>query len=289
FPQEGVVCYPGGAGLLEEALRLGADCVGAIPHYEWTREDGIKELEQVFELAQKHGRMVDVHCDETDDESSRFLEHVAALTVKYSMQGRVVAGHTTAMHSYNNAYAFKLIRQLARSGISIVTNPLDNSVLQGRFDTYPKRRGLTRVKELLEAGVNVAIGHDSVVDPWYPLGRGQILQAAFVLFHMCQMSGRSEQQAIIDMVTKGGSVAMALDEYGIEVGKQADMLIMDVEDEFDLLRLLPLPRWVVKAGRVIAETRPAQTYVNMQSSVTNGLAEKQTTYRAIDFRCREEK
>ncbi|KAF0247507.1 MAG: cytosine deaminase, partial [bacterium] len=139
FPQEGVLCFPRGIELLEESLKLGADCVGGIPHFEWTREDGIRQLEIIFELAAKYNRKVDIHCDETDDEESRFLEHVCALAIRYNIREHVVAGHTTAMHSYNNAYAFKLIRLVARSGVSIIANPLDNAILQGRFDTYPKR------------------------------------------------------------------------------------------------------------------------------------------------------
>lgn len=254
FPQEGVLSFPRGVELLEEAMKLGADCVGGIPHYEWTREDGVRELEIVFDIAKKYHRLIDIHCDETDDEESRFLEHVVALTMRNGMAGKVVAGHTTAMHSYNNAYAFKLIRLIARSGISIIANPLDNAVLQGRFDTYPKRRGLTRVKELLAAGVNVGIGHDSIMDPWYPLGRAQMLQAAFVLLHMCQMSGREEQSQVIDMITYHNARAMAIKDYGIAVGHSADLVIFDAVDEFDLLRLMPPALMVIKAGKIVAET-----------------------------------
>jgi cytosine/creatinine deaminase len=261
FPQEGVLSYPRGEELLEESLKLGADCVGGIPHFEWTHEDGVRELEVVFDLAKRYDRMIDIHCDETDDEGSRFLEHVAALTIRNSMEDRVVAGHTTAMHSYNNAYAFKLIRLVARARISIIANPLDNSILQGRFDTYPKRRGLTRVKELLAAGVNVGIGHDSIMDPWYPLGRGQMLQAAFVLLHMCQMSGREEQSAVLDMITSGNAKAMGITDYGIEVGRAANLIVLDARNEFDILRLLPSTLYVIKNGRIVAETSPSETFV----------------------------
>ncbi|MFY9226486.1 MAG: cytosine deaminase [Blastocatellia bacterium] len=278
FPQEGVLCYPKGVELLEEALQLGADCVGGIPHFEWTKEDGIKELEIVFQLADKYNRFVDIHCDETDDEESRFLEHVVALAKRHRIGKRVVAGHTTAMHSYNNAYAFKLIRLLAQSEVSIIANPLDNSILQGRFDTYPKRRGLTRVKELLAAGVNVGIGHDSIMDPWYPLGRAQMLQAAFVLLHMCQMSGRDEQSAILDMITFGNARALAIDNYGIAVSRKADLVVLDAYNEFDILRLLPTALYVIKNGQVIAETPKvrAKIYIKNLSGEVNFtfLAEK---------------
>jgi len=262
FPQEGVLCFPRGIELLEESLKLGADCVGGIPHFEWTREDGIRQLEIVFELAAKYGRKVDIHCDETDDEESRFLEHVCALAIRYNIGNKVVAGHTTAMHSYNNAYAFKLIRLVARSGISIIANPLDNAILQGRFDTYPKRRGLTRVKELLSAGVNVGIGHDSIMDPWYPLGRGQMLQAAFVLLHMCQMSGRDEQSAVLDMITYNNAKALGITNYGIEKGNPADLVILDAYEPFDILRLLPSALFVIKKGKIVAETPRLETKIH---------------------------
>lgn len=264
FPQEGVFCFPRGVELLEKAIELGVDCVGGIPHFEWTREDGIRQLEKVFELAVKYNRKIDIHCDETDDEESRFLEHVCALAIRYNIGNKVIAGHTTAMHSYNNAYAFKLIRLVSRSGISIIANPLDNAILQGRFDTYPKRRGLTRVKELLSAGVNVGIGHDSIMDPWYPLGRGQMLQAAFVLLHMCQMSGRSEQMDVLDMITYNNAKALGLDDYGIKVGNAANLVVLDAYNEFDVLRLLPSPLWVIKNGKVVATTPKVETKVDFE-------------------------
>lgn len=170
FPQEGILSYPNGEALLEEALRLGADVVGAIPHFEFTREYGVESLHKAFALAQKYDRLVDVHCDEIDDEQSRFVETVAALALKLEMGAKVTASHTTAMHSYNGAYASRLFRLLKMSGINFVANPLVNIHLQGRFDGYPKRRGVTRVKEMLEAEINVCFGHDDVFDPWYPLG-----------------------------------------------------------------------------------------------------------------------
>lgn len=271
FPQEGVLCFPRGVELLEESLKLGADCVGGIPHFEWTREDGIRQLEIVFDLAAKYDRKIDIHCDETDDEESRFLEHVCALAIRYKIGEKVVAGHTTAMHSYNNAYAFKLIRLVARSGISIIANPLDNAILQGRFDTYPKRRGLTRVKELLSAGVNVGIGHDSIMDPWYPLGRGQMLQAAFVLLHMCQMSGRSEQADVLNMLTYNNAKALGIMNYDIKVGNKANLTALDAYNEFDVLRLMPSALYVIKEGQVVAQTPKveAKVYFGTNEEIVN--------------------
>ncbi len=201
FPQDGILSFPNGKELMREAMRLGCDVIGGIPHYEWTREDGVEEVHFIFDLAKETGAPIDLHCDETDDDQSRFLEVVAARTIRDGMQGRVVAGHTTAMGSYNDAYAFKLIQILKRAGVTIVANPLDNIVLQGRFDTYPKRRGMTRVKELDAAGINVACGHDSIMDPWYPLGRGSMLDALSMLVHVAQMTGRSELFRAYEMVT----------------------------------------------------------------------------------------
>jgi cytosine deaminase len=190
FPQQGILGFDGGRELMRKAVEVGADVVGGIPHYELTREDGVESVKFAMALADEHGLAVDIHCDETDDDHSRFVEVMAAETIRRGMSGRVTASHTTAMHSYNNAYAYRLINNIARAGLHMVTNPLDNSVLQGRFDTGPVRRGHTRIKQLAEAGVNVCIGHDSVMDPWYPLGYGDPLQAAFVLVHYGQMSAR---------------------------------------------------------------------------------------------------
>jgi len=178
FPQDGILSFPNGRELMRQAIELGCDLVGGIPHHEWTRDMGVEDVHYVFALAKEFDRDIDCHCDETDDPLSRFTEVMAADTIQQGWQGRVTASHCTAMHSYDNAYAFKLIRLLQRAQVNVVANPFDNVVLQGRFDTYPKRRGITRVKELLAAGVNVSLGHDSIMDPWFPLGRGDMLAAA---------------------------------------------------------------------------------------------------------------
>jgi cytosine/creatinine deaminase len=265
FPQDGILSFPNGKDLMREAMRLGCDVIGGIPHYEWTREDGVEEVHFLFDLAKETGAPIDLHCDETDDEHSRFLEVVAARTMRDGMQGRVVAGHTTAMGSYNDAYAFKLLQILRRAGVTIVANPLDNIVLQGRFDTYPKRRGMTRVKELDAAGVNVACGHDSIMDPWYPLGRGSMLDALAMLVHVAQMTGRAELFRAYEMVTSNPARAAEV-TYGVKEGLAANFVVFDCEDEAEAIRLRPAARWVVRLGRVVAETQPAQSVVHHAGS-----------------------
>src|SRR5689334_10244669 len=262
FPQDGILSYPNGKELMREAMALGCDVIGGIPHHEWTREDGVEEVHFLFELARETGAPIDLHCDETDDEQSRFLEVVAARTIRDGMGGRVVAGHTTAMGSYNDAYAFKLLQILKRAGVTIVANPLDNIVLQGRFDTYPKRRGMTRVKELDAAGVNVACGHDSIMDPWYPLGRGSMLDALSMLVHVAQMTGRTELFRAYEMVTTNPARAAGI-EWGVKEGLAANFVVFDCADEAEAIRLRPAARWVVRKGRVVAETEPARSVVHV--------------------------
>jgi cytosine deaminase len=262
FPQDGILSFPDGPELMREAMRLGCDVIGGIPHYEWTREDGVAEVQFIFDLARETGKPIDLHCDETDDPESRFLEHVVARTIRDGMQGRVVAGHTTAMGSYNDAYAFKLLQLLRRSGVTIVANPLDNIVLQGRFDTYPKRRGMTRVKELDAAGVNVACGHDSIMDPWYPLGRGSMLDALSMMVHVAQMTGRGELFRAYDMVTTNPLRSSGRGDWGVREGAPANLAVFDCEDEAEAIRLRPAARWVLRKGRVVAETEPARSTVH---------------------------
>ena len=258
FPQQGILSFPDGESLMRKAVEMGADCVGAIPHFEMTREYGVRSVEFALGLAAEHGRMVDVHCDETDDEHSRFLEVMAAETIRLGLQGRVTASHTTAMHSYNNAYAYRLINNVKRAGLHMVTNPLDNSTLQGRFDSYPIRRGHTRVKELLAAGVNVCIGHDSIMDPWYPLGYGDPLFCASVLAHYGQMSGYEEILALFDMIGPNGAKALGIEGYGLEPGCRADLVIFDAPSEMDAVRLVPVRRAVIRGGKVVARAEPAR-------------------------------
>jgi cytosine deaminase len=261
FPQQGIQSFPDGERLMRRAVELGVDAVGGIPHFELTREYGEQSVKFAVALAHEFGKLVDIHCDETDDDHSRFLEVLAAETIRLDMQGRVTASHTTAMHSYNNAYAGRLIVNVRRAGLHMVTNPLDNAVLQGRFDHYPIRRGHTRVKELLAAGVNVCLGHDSVMDPWYPLGKADPLQAAFTLAHYGQMSGYEELRTLIDMITVNGARALGLRDYGLEPGCRADLVLFDAPTESDAIRLMASRRLVIRAGKVVARTEPAASFV----------------------------
>ncbi len=258
FPQEGILSYPRGAELTEEALRLGADVVGGIPHYEHTREMGALSVKETFRLAEKYDRPIDIHCDETDDPESRFLEVMAAEAIRTEMGPRVTASHTTAFGSYDNAYAFKLMGFLVKSGINFVVNPLINITLQGRYDVYPKRRGLTRVKELWQNGLNVSLGYDDVMDPWYPLGTGGMLQPAHMAVHACHMTSREEVVACFDMATEGGARTLGLDGYGLAEGSPADFVLVDAPDKWEAVRRLAETTLVVKAGEVIAEARPAE-------------------------------
>jgi cytosine deaminase len=268
FPQEGILSYPNGEALLEEALRLGADVVGAIPHFEFTREYGVESLHKAFALAQKYDRLVDVHCDEIDDEQSRFVETVAALALKLEMGAKVTASHTTAMHSYNGAYASRLFRLLKMSGINFVANPLVNIHLQGRFDSYPKRRGVTRVKEMLEAEINVCFGHDDVFDPWYPLGTANMLQVLHMGLHVCQLMGYGQIDDGLKLITSHSARTLNLSDYGLAAGNSANLVILPAESGFDAVRRQTPVRYSIRQGAVIAETRPAETTLHLQQDET---------------------
>ncbi len=261
FPQEGILSYPNGEALLEEALRLGADVVGAIPHYEFTREYGVESLHKTFALANRYDRLIDVHCDEIDDEQSRFVETVAALAHRDGNGARVTASHTTAMHSYNGAYTSRLFRLLKLSGINFVANPLVNIHLQGRFDTYPKRRGITRVKEMLEAEINVCFGHDDVFDPWYPLGTASMLQVLHMGLHVCQLMGYEQIDAGLDLITHNSAKTLQLSGYGIQTGNDASLIILPAESGFDAVRRQVLVRYSLRRGTVVAETKPAESEI----------------------------
>jgi cytosine deaminase len=259
FPQEGMLSYPGGVELMEEALRLGADTVGGIPHYEHTREMGVESVKESFRLAERYDRFIDIHCDETDDPHSRVLEVMAAEAIRTGMGERVTASHTTAFGSYDNAYAFKLMDFLAKSGINFVANPLVNITLQGRYDTYPKRRGITRVKELWQNGLNVSLGYDDIMDPWYPLGNGNMLQPAHMAVHACHMTGREEVMACFDMVTGNAARTLGLKHYGIVEGNPANLVLVDAPDKWDAIRRLATTTLVVRDGEVISETSPPES------------------------------
>jgi cytosine deaminase len=259
FPQEGMLSYPRGVELMEEALGLGADLVGGIPHYEHTREMGVESVKESFRLAEKHDKMVDIHCDETDDPHSRFLEVMAAEAIRTGMGPRVTASHTTAFGSYDNAYAFKLMGFLTKANINFVANPLINITLQGRYDTYPKRRGITRVKELWQSGLNVSLGYDDIMDPWYPLGTGGMLQPAHMAVHACHMTSRKEVTACFDMVTENAARTLGLEDYGIAEGRPANLVLVDAPDKWDAIRRLAATTLVVRGGEVIAQTPPPES------------------------------
>lgn len=264
FPQEGILSYPNGKVLLEEALKLGADVIGAIPHFEFTREYGVESLHYVFDLAEKYQVLVDVHCDEIDDEQSRFIETLATLAYERGIGHRVTASHTTAMHSYNGAYASRLFRLLKMAGINFVANPLVNIHLQGRFDTYPKRRGITRVKEMLEANINVCFGHDDVFDPWYPMGTANMLQVLHMGLHVCQIMGYEQINDSLKLISCHSARTLNVqDRYGIEVGKPANLLILPAENGFDAVRRQVPVCYSIRHGRVIADTRPAETTLHL--------------------------
>jgi cytosine/creatinine deaminase len=260
FPQDGIYSDPRNEELFENALRLGADCVGGIPHYEPTTELGHREVHRVFELAKQYGRRIDVHCDETDDPSSRFLEVMADNTVQHGLGGRVTASHCTAMGSYEPYYSSKLRGFLRRAGINVVVNPYANSLIQGRLDPYPKRRGFAQLKELLAEGVNVSLGNDVIVDPWYLLGKADLVDAASLALHFTYMSGLDEIPQMLECATTHGARTLGVeDDYGIEEGKPADMVVFDAPSALEVMRLKPVRRWVIRRGKVIAETTPPCT------------------------------
>ena len=267
FPQEGIVSYPRGAELLEEAVRRGADVVGAIPHFEDTREDGVRSLEIAVDIATRYDRAVDAHCDEIDDEQSRFVEVLATLALRTGLRERVTASHTTAMGSYGGAYAYKLERLLVRSGINLVSNPMVNLALQGRFDDYPKRRGLTRVKEMLAAGVNVAFGTDDVMDPWFPLGTGSPMLLAHTGVVAAQMTGQDEIAETLEMVSSRGARVLGLGAgYGLEPGRPANLVVLPASSRIDAVRRQVSPRWVVAGGEVVAERARSPALLRWQGA-----------------------
>lgn len=257
FPQDGIFTSEKVWKNLEEAASMGADVIGGIPHFELTREHGERSVYYIMDLARKYDKMVDFHCDEIDDDQSRFLEVIAAKAYETGEGSRVSASHTTAMHSYNNAYCNKLFRVLHMSGINIIANPLVNVNLQGRFDTYPKRRGITRIKELLENDINVSLGHDDIYDPFYPMGNGDMTEVLNMGLHLCHMMGYSELNESYKMITYNAAKTLNVpqEKYGIEVGKPADFNIFKAENFFDVLRNREGIRYSVKNGKILMNER----------------------------------
>lgn len=262
FPQEGIDSFPNGRRLMEDAVKMGADAVGAIPHFEFTREYAVETLNFAVKLAEKYDKLVDVHCDEIDDEQSRGLEVLAARAYESGLKDRVTASHTTAMHSYNNAYVTKLMRLLKLSEINFVANPLVNTHLQGRMDTYPKRRGITRVKELLAEGINVSFGHDDIFDPWYPLGTGNMRDVVFMGLHVCQMMGYQEIMDSYKLISTNAAKTLHLgDGYGIREGNPASLIVLDADNFYNALNQKSEVLCSFKNGRLIAKAAPARREV----------------------------
>ncbi|OCX92788.1 MAG: cytosine deaminase [Pseudomonas sp. CO183] len=259
FPQEGIESFKGGRELMTEAIAMGADVVGGIPHFENTRDQGVSSIKFLMDLAERTGCLVDVHCDETDDPQSRFLEVLAEEARVREMGERVTASHTTAMGSYDNAYCSKLFRLLKLSKINFVSCPTESIHLQGRFDTYPKRRGLTRVAEIDRAGMNVCFGQDSIVDPWYPLGNGNILRILEAGLHICHMLGYEDLQRGLDLITDNSARTLNLGErYGLEVGRPANLLVLSAPDDYEMLRTQGHALLSVRNGEVLMRRTPAQ-------------------------------
>lgn len=256
FPQEGIESFANGRSLMTEAVEMGADVVGGIPHFENTRDQGVSSIHFLMDLAERHGRLVDVHCDETDDPHSRFLEVLAEVTRVKGMGAHVTASHTTAMGSYDNAYCFKLFRLLKQAKLNFICCPTESIHLQGRYDNYPKRRGLTRVPELDHAGLNVCFAQDSIVDPWYPLGNGNILRILDAGLHICHMLGYQDLQRALDFVTDHSARTLSLGErYGIQVGRPANLVVMSAESDYEVLRSQACAQWSIRGGRVIMRRR----------------------------------
>ncbi|MGE3831816.1 MAG: amidohydrolase family protein [Parvibaculaceae bacterium] len=254
FPQDGYYRSPTAAANLKRALDMGVDIVGGIPHFERTMADGAASVRELCEIAEKRGLLVDMHCDETDDPLSRHVETLAYETQRLGLQGRVTGSHLTSMHSMDNYYVSKLLPLMAEAGLNATPNPLINIVIQGRHDTYPKRRGMTRVPELRQYGINVAFGHDCVMDPWYSLGQGDMLEVAAMGVHVAQMTGREAMAYCFDAVTTNPARTMHLKGYGIAKGANADMVILQARDPIEAIRLKSNRLAVIRRGKVIAES-----------------------------------
>ena len=254
FPQDGVLRSPQAMALLRRALDLGVDVVGGIPHFERTQSEGARSVTLLCELAAERGLRVDMHCDESDDPHSRHIETLAFETQRLGLHGRVTGSHLTSMHSMDNYYASKLIALMAEARLHAVANPLINITLQGRHDTYPKRRGMTRVPELLAAGVNVGFGHDCVMDPWYSLGSADMLEVAHMGLHVAQMTSQVQMRQCFDAVTTHNARILGLEGYGLEVGCHADFVLLQARDPIEAIRLRAARLAVVRRGQVVARS-----------------------------------
>ncbi|HEY7689807.1 MAG TPA: amidohydrolase family protein [Dongiaceae bacterium] len=256
FPQDGYLRSPGAAKQLEQALDRGVDVVGGIPHFERTMGDGAASVRALCEIAARRGLMVDMHCDESDDPLSRHVETLAAETVRLGLQGRVTGSHLTSLHSVDNYYFSKLIALMAEAKLNVIANPLINITIQGRHDGYPKRRGMTRVPEFMAAGFTVGFGHDCVMDPWYSMGSGDMLEVAHMAVHVGQMTGLEQMRACFLGVTENSARIMGLEGYGLAPGCNGDLVVLQCADPVEAIRLKPPRLLVIRRGKVIAETAP---------------------------------
>jgi len=263
FPQDGYLRDPSAAKLMETALDRGLDVVGGIPHFERTMAEGKKSVEDLCRIAAERGLRVDMHCDESDDPHSRHIETLTAETVRHGLQGRVTGSHLTSMHSMDNYYVSKLLPLMAEAEMNVIANPLINITLQGRHDTYPKRRGMTRVPELIHAGVNVAFGQDCVMDPWYSLGSADMLEVASMGLHLAQMTGVDQMRECFQAITEVPAAIMGLEGYGIEKGCNADLVILQAKDPIEALRLKANRLFVIRRGKVISTSPPAESHLNI--------------------------
>ena len=263
FPQDGYTRSPTAAKNLERALDKGVDVVGGIPHFERTMADGAASVIALCAIAEKRGLMVDMHCDESDDPLSRHIETLVAETQRRGMNGRVAGSHLTSMHSMDNYYVSKLLPLMAEAGVHAIPNPLINIVLQGRHDTYPKRRGMTRVPEMRAHGINVAFGQDCTMDPWYSLGSADMLEVAHMGLHVGQLTSREAMRFCFEAVTANPAKVMQIDGYGLKVGGNADMVLLQAADPIEAIRLKARRLAVIRRGRVIAETPAQVTSLNL--------------------------
>jgi cytosine/creatinine deaminase len=268
FPQDGVLRAPGAFDNLKRALDKGVDVVGGIPHFERTMVEGAASVKLLCEEAAKRGLRVDMHCDETDDPMSRHIETLAYETQRLGLHGRVNGSHLTSMHSMDNYYVSKLIPLMHEAGVSAVANPLINITIQGRHDTYPKRRGMTRVPELMAAGINVAFGHDCVMDPWYSLGSGDMLEVAHMGLHVAQMTSQAQIRACFNAVTQNAAQILGLDGYGIASGCHADFVLLQARDAVEAIRTRATRLKVFKRGKLIAQTPPHTATLHLEGRPT---------------------
>ena len=263
FPQDGYLRDTGAAKLMETALDRGVDVVGGIPHFERTMDEGKKSVEVLCRIAAERGLRVDMHCDESDDPLSRHIETLTAETVRHGLQDRVTGSHLTSMHSMDNYYVSKLLPLMAEAEMNVVSNPLINITLQGRHDTYPKRRGMTRVPEMMDAGVKVAFGHDCVMDPWYSLGSADMLEVASMGLHVAQLTGVEQMKSCFRAVTEIPAAILGLEGYGLEKGCNADLVILQAVDPVEALRLKANRLFVIRRGRIISSSAPVEAELNL--------------------------